>query len=821
MQSVAPTLIAIGMLASCALLLGTALRLVRMRDPRTLAPLLIGRTRRVAPLCGVLGGIAIWVGCYALELLLHDRLLSVWMHRLMYVGVVVTPPAMLLVALEARGHELGRFGERLLWALLLPVPVIGVLLSLTNDHQALFWAPGEDLQVGSLTPIGTVHGPWFWVHTAFNYACLAAAFAMLARHYWGGKRRLFEATTLLLAFAVPWVANALHVFLRVGSPLDLTPAGFVLTGVLLYRLTHRDVLAEVLPAARSSVLEMLDDAVLLVDEDDRILDANRSALAILRELQPGFELSPPPLLPDSWPALARLLEQGHPESRGIAIRSSGGETRNYELWVTRLHTHRELGPLRSVALRDVTDRRRAEFELIRTAHYDSLTGLPNRKRFFDRMAAALEAASRRGHHLAVLILDLDQFKLVNDTRGHAVGDMVLRGIAAQLLRSIRGGDTVARISAEGQGPEIGRLGGDEFAIVLPRIASPQDAGDVAARILRTLEEPSGDSEDSGEPAMATASIGIAIFPDDGRDAGTLLKHADVALYSAKEQGGNRYQYFHARLNRMAQRRAEIDQQLRRAIGSDQMRLVYQPKLRISGGAVAGLEALLRWSNPELGAVPPSEFIPIAEKAGLIRPLGRWVIEQACRQIQAWRESGLFVPPVAVNVSSLQLADPRFLEAVTESLRRHQLLPSDLEIEITERTLLENDESTFVTLRDLRAIGMPIALDDFGTGYSALACLNRFDIDVLKLDGSLLEGVDEDQRAAGVVSSVIALAHSLSMKVVAEGVEREEAAGILGELGCDEVQGFLYCEPLPPSELCDFLRGDRSSESPFKAEKPNA
>jgi len=437
------------------------------------------------------------------------------------------------------------------------------------------------------------------------------------------------------------------------------------------------------------------------------------------------------------------------------------------------------------------------------------------------MAAALEAASRRGHCLAVLILDLDQFKLVNDTRGHAVGDVLLRSVAAQLLRSIRGTDTVARIIAEDQGAEIGRLGGDEFAIVLPRIASPQDAGDVAGRILRTLEEPSGDSDDSSEPARVSASIGIAIFPDDGRDSGTLLKHADVALYSAKEQGGNHYQYFHARLNRMAQRRAAIDQQLRRAIGSDQMRLVYQPKLRLSGGEVAGLEALLRWSNPELGNVPPAEFIPIAEKAGLIRPLGRWVIEEACRQIQAWREAGLFVPPVAVNVSSLQLADPRFLEAVTESLRRHQLLPSDLEIEITERTLLENDESTFVTLRDLRAIGVPIALDDFGTGYSALACLNRFDIDVLKLDGSLLEGVDENQRAAGVVSSVIALAHSLSMKVVAEGVEREEAAGILGELGCDEVQGFLYSEPLPPSELSSYLRGEPSSRIPFPALKPDA
>jgi len=821
LESVAPTLIAFGMLVSCLLLLGTALRLARMRDPRTLAPFFISRTRRVAPLFGVLGGISIWVGSYALELLLHDRLLSVWMHRLVYVGIAITPPSMLLVALEARGHRLGRFGERLLWALLLPIPLIGIFLGFTNDHQALFWAPGEFLRVGSLTPISTVRGPWFWVHTAFNYACLAVAFAMLAHHYWRAKRSPFEATTLLLAFLVPWVANALHIFLRVGSALDLTPAGFVLTGVLLYRLTHRDVLAEVLPAARSSVLEMLDDAVLLVDEDGRILDANRSAFAILKEIEPGFERSPPPLLADSWPALARLLEREHSESRGIAIRSSSGETRNYELWVTRLHPHPELGPLRSVALRDVTDRRRAEFELIRTAHYDSLTGLPNRKRFLDRMAASLEAASRQGHCLAVLILDLDQFKLVNDTRGHAVGDVLLRSVAAQLLRSVRGGDTVARISAEGQDPEIGRLGGDEFAIVLPRIASPQDAGDVAGRILRTLEEPSGDCDGSGEPAMATASIGIAIFPDDGRDTGTLLKHADVALYSAKERGGNHYQYFHARLNRMAQRRAEIAQQLRRAIGSDQMRLVYQPKLRLSGGAVAGLEALLRWSNPELGAVPPSEFIPIAEKAGLIRPLGRWVIEQACRQIRVWRETGLFVPPVAVNVSSLQLADPRFLDTVTESLRRHQVLPSDLEFEITERTLLENDESTFVTLRDLRAIGVPIALDDFGTGYSALACLNRFDIDVLKLDGSLLEGVDEDQRAAGVVSSVIALAHSLSMKVVAEGVEREESAGILGELGCDEVQGFLYCEPLPPSELSDFLRGERSSESPFKAEKPDA
>jgi EAL domain-containing protein (putative c-di-GMP-specific phosphodiesterase class I) len=293
----------------------------------------------------------------------------------------------------------------------------------------------------------------------------------------------------------------------------------------------------------------------------------------------------------------------------------------------------------------------------------------------------------------------------------------------------------------------------------------------------------------------------------------------VALYHAKEHGGNHYQYFHSRLNRVAQRRAAIDHELRRAIGSKQMRLVYQPKLRMSGGAVVGLEALLRWSNPQLGNVPPAEFIPIAEKTGLIQPLGRWVIDQTCSQIRAWREAGLSIPPVAVNVSSLQLAGPGFVDTVTDSLRRHDLMPRDLEIEITERTLLENDESTFVALRDLRAIGVSIALDDFGTGYSALACLNRFDIDVLKIDRSLLEDLDEDQRAVGVVFSVIVLAHALSMKVVAEGVEREECAAILGELGCDEVQGFLYSKPLPPSELCTFLRSERDPRFPFTNRKP--
>jgi len=819
LESVAPSLIAFGMLASCVLLLGIAVRVAQHKDPRTLAPLLISRSRRMTPLFGLLAGIALWAGAYGLELLLDDRLLSVWMHRLVYLGTAITPPAVLLTALEASGHRAGRTGERLLWTFLIPIPVVTTILVLTNDHQALVWAPVGLRRVGSLSPVATVIGPWYWVHTAFSYACLTIACALLVRHYLRRKQRPREAFTVLVALLLPWMVNAHLVFWRTDSSIDLTPAAFLVTVLLLYRLVRRDILTEVLPVARATVLEALDDAVLVVDEESRILDANHSALALLGELQPDFQRFPPPSLAACWPELAELLQQEDPASRGIAIRRSSGETRNLDVWVTQLQAQPEVGPLRAIALRDITDRRRAEQELFHTAHFDGLTGLPNRKRFFDNLAVALDAAQRRGHCLAVLFLDLDQFKLVNDTEGHAAGDILLRTVAAQLLRGIRGSDTVARITAEDQGPEIGRLGGDEFAIVLPRIASAEDAGDVGARILKELEEPSRGASEAA--ATTSASIGIAIFPDDGRDADTLLKHADVALYHAKQSGGNHYQYFHSRLNQIAQRRAAIDRELRRAIGSDQMRLVYQPKLRMSGGEVVGLEALLRWSNPELGNVSPAEFIPIAEKTGLIQPLGRWVIDQVCRQVRAWRETGLSVPPVAVNVSSIQLGNPRFVETVTDCLRRHELMPNVLEMEITERTLLENDENAFATLRELRASGVPIALDDFGTGYSVLASLKRFDIDLLKIDSSLLEGVGEDERAAGVVSSVISLAHSLSMKVVAEGVEREDSAEVLSELGCDEVQGFLYSEPLPPSELSTFLGSERSSQPPFTAKKPDA
>jgi diguanylate cyclase (GGDEF)-like protein len=819
LDSVATTLIAIGMLASCAFPLGIALRLSRHRDPHTLAPLLISRARRLAPLVGFLTAISLWVGAYALELLLDNRTLSVWMHRMVFVGVALTPPAILLTALEATGRRLGRTGEILLWGLLVPIPTISILLTLTNDLQTFFWTPGPLLRVGALTPIATVHGPWYWVHTIFSYTCVVTAFLLLAHRYVHSNRRLGEAPVVAAAFLLPWAANALHVFFHVGASIDLTPPAFVITGLLLYRIMHRDILAELRPVARAKVLEMLDDAVLVLDEDGRILDSNRSALTILEELQPCFELYPPPFLADCWPELAALLAQDDRRSRGITIRGSTGAPRSLELWVTQLRENSELGDLRAVALRDVTDRRRTEFELIRSAHYDSLTGLPNRKRFFENLGTALQAATERGHCLALLLIDLDRFKLVNDTQGHSAGDAVLRSVAAQLLRGIRGSDILARITAEDQGPEIGRLGGDEFAIVLPRISSPQDAGDVAARLLKSLEE-QRDRAGAAVSPSASASIGIAIFPDDGRNAETLLKHADAALYHAKERGGNRYQYSHARLSRIAERRAAIDRELRRAIGSDQLRLVYQPKIRMRGAEVAGLEALLRWSNPELGNVSPGEFIPIAEKTGIIQPLGRWVIDRACQQIGDWREAGLTVPPVAVNVSSLQLGNPSFVEEFAECLRRHQLEPGDLEIEITERTLIEQDESTFVTLRDLRAIGVPIALDDFGTGYSALACLNRFDIDVLKIDRSLLEGIEEDRRAFGVVSSLITLAHTLSITVVAEGVEREESAEILGDLGCDEVQGFLYSEPLPPSELSTFLQSGRSSSLPAADAKPD-
>jgi len=397
------------------------------------------------------------------------------------------------------------------------------------------------------------------------------------------------------------------------------------------------------------------------------------------------------------------------------------------------------------------------------------------------------------------------------------GDELLRAVSERLRVVVRASDVVGRLARGQEQSGLARLGGDEFAILLPSVASTEVCGDIAQRILGKIAEP---FEAAGRRVAGGASIGIAFFPQDAQDAENLMKNADTALYHAKERGRNQFQFFRPMLNSAAQRRLEVERELQTAIAEQQFRLVFQPRVDLATGAPATLEALIRWKSPVLGAVPPSHFIPIAEKTGQIVPIGAWVLEEALRSLRRWRDAGLAVPGVAVNLASAQLEAPQFFESVTALLRQLQVEPAHLEFEITEGTLLRQDESTLRPLRELRSIGVRISLDDFGTGYSSLSYLQQLSPDALKLDRSFVSDLDSNRTSAGIVAAVISMTRSLGIRSVAEGVERAEELETLRELGCEEVQGFLYCVPLEADEVPAFLR-DRRCWSPAKPADPDA
>jgi diguanylate cyclase (GGDEF)-like protein/PAS domain S-box-containing protein len=454
-------------------------------------------------------------------------------------------------------------------------------------------------------------------------------------------------------------------------------------------------------------------------------------------------------------------------------------------------------------IQDITEQRRAQERIRFLAQYDSLTGLANRGRFMEQLDKSMRLARREGHPMALLYLDLDQFKRINDTLGHTTGDELLQGVAQTLFDEVRSTDVIGRPLGDVDS-EISRLGGDEFAILLTAMSARDDAGLVATRILEALPTPITVDRHS---ISTTASIGIAIYPEDGDDVDTLVKHADRAMYHAKERGRNNFQFFHESMNAGAMRRLTLESQLHRALEAGETRLVYQPRIDAASGAVIGAEALMRWNHPELGAVSPKEFIPIAEETGLICELGQWALEQACERCVAWGETGLAGLDVSVNVSTRQFGPQNLIARVTDALRNSGLDPSRLELEITESVLLLDDEATARVLRDLRAMGIRIALDDFGTGYSSLSYLARFPLDTLKLDRSLVRDLTSSPSARGIATAVISMAHALDLRVVAEGVDEQEQARFLTANGCDEIQGFLIAGPMEPDVLAAFV-GER-------------
>ncbi|MHA7836553.1 MAG: sensor domain-containing protein [bacterium] len=449
------------------------------------------------------------------------------------------------------------------------------------------------------------------------------------------------------------------------------------------------------------------------------------------------------------------------------------------------------------------ERKLAEEKIRRLAYRDDLTGLPNRQRFHQLLAGGVSLAERSQRRMALLFMDLDGFKKINDTMGHEVGDRLLSEVASRFARAVRISDHLGRGDEEDEGPHaISRLGGDEFTVLLTEIRRPADAALVAERLLGTLEQP---IVLAGKEVFVSISIGISVYPEDGRDSESLLRNADAAMYFAKGRGRNRYEFYSQEMNRTHSSRIEIEARLRGAIEREELTLHYQPILDAVHEEVVAAEALLRWVDGERGSVPPDEFIEIAEETGLIVPLGQWVFREACRQLRAWRMQGLRPIRVGVNVSGHQIREPGMLEMVRNALEEMDVPPSQIELELTESTIMQDDTLTVKTLRRFKQMGIGLALDDFGTGYSSLSYLRRFTIDRVKIDRTFVADLTSNADDAALTSAIIAMAHGLRLQVVAEGVETRDQALFLQQRGCDELQGYLFGRPCLPEEFVDLLR----------------
>ena len=445
---------------------------------------------------------------------------------------------------------------------------------------------------------------------------------------------------------------------------------------------------------------------------------------------------------------------------------------------------------------DVSVARAMILKMSYLAQHDSLTDLPNRMLLNDRLTEAIALSSRHERKLAVLFLDLDRFKHINDSLGHIVGDRLLQSVGRRLFTCVRSSDTVSR------------QGGDEFVVLLWEVKHAPDAAVAAEKILQALREPHLIDQ---HELHITGSIGIVTYPDDGTDAETLMKKADFAMYHAKETGRDSYQFFKSEMNVQAIERQSLEGSLRHAIERQELLLYYQPKINLATGGMTGVEALIRWHHPQRGLVPPGQFIAIAEECGLIVPIGRWVLSEACRQARAWQAAGLPPMCVAINISSVELRAPGFASGVRAILRETGLEPRYLELELTETFLMQDSRSTAEVLKELKEIGVLLALDDFGTGYSSLSYLKRFPIDAVKIDQSFVRDLTTDPDDAGIVTAVIAMGRSLHMRVVAEGVETREQLAILQEHGCPQGQGYYFSRPVPAVEFRQLLEfGVRST-----------
>lgn len=558
-------------------------------------------------------------------------------------------------------------------------------------------------------------------------------------------------------------------------------------------------------ARNTAILNAIPDLMFEVDLSGRFLNYHSPRRELLVSQPEQFlgrtvsDVLPPDAARVCLEAIQEADVTGQSSGRQYELALPVG-TRWFELSLSRKEVEAGGDPTFIVLARDITERKEAEGRILKLAYFDTLTGLPNRVAFAERLDREVQRASHHGDRLAVLFLDLDGFKNVNDTLGHGAGDVLLQSVADRLGESRRPADVVARVDFTESEIDVARLGGDEFTLLLSNLRHPEHALGVARRIHEQMRRPF--LLEGREVALST-SIGIALYPDDGEDAATLLKHADTAMYHAKKQGRDNCQFYSASLTVEVMQRLDLESALRLALERNEFSLAYQPQLDIASGRILSLEALLRWNHPERGAIPPLDFIPVAEENGLIVPIGEWVLRAACADAVRWRDAGHPLR-VAVNLSTVQFRNSHLVEQIGGILRETGLAAELLELELTENVLMEDSAATRSTLEALRTMGLRLSLDDFGTGYSSLSYLKRLPLHSLKVDQSFVRGLPEDRESLAIVRAIVALARNLGFSVTAEGIETLAQAHLLHDLECERLQGFHIGEPVAAAAILPLL-----------------
>ncbi len=546
-----------------------------------------------------------------------------------------------------------------------------------------------------------------------------------------------------------------------------------------------------------AMIDQVPDYLFVKDVDSRFVVANRAVAADLGRTpedligKTDFDLHAPEFARGFYADEQRVIHTAEP---AIALEESIMTTEGQRKWLStsKVPLRDDHGKIIGIVgiCRDVTERKLAEDQIHFLAHHDALTGLPNRVLLMDRIEQALLQAERNGTYVTVMFIDLDNFKLVNDSLGHSAGDTLLKTVAERMVECVRASDTVTRI------------GGDEFVILLPDQRNMSDAAAVLEKMRAAIAQPIAIE---GQLFRVTSSIGLATYPSDGSDGETLLMNADTAMYQAKEKGRDNFQHYTAEMNISAQERRILQEGLRLAVERQEFALVYQPQFDLRTGQIVAVEALVRWHHPTLGIIPPAKFIPMAESTGLIVPLGDWVLREACRQNKAWQDAGNPPVTIGVNVSARQFRDGTWVRRVASILRSTGLEAKYLELELTESLLMQDVNQAVSTMKELQALGVKFSIDDFGTGYSSLSALKSFPVARLKIDQSFVRNLTTDPNDRNIATAMISLGQKLNMRVIAEGVETAEQFAFLADNKCDEIQGFHLSRPVEAEEIATMLR----------------